>query len=949
MTITTLPYPGPDSQQGKTALDPKKHFIYCSDQKTVETVSEELCAAGETPAPLRLALDNVLHATNGGKTRDSVQELRSLIDTGGTGNDLDRVHAGLAHFVELQGRSRGPGTPLATLQARKAQLEQERQNVGKALDSACALAPDIYKARNQLEVLRAKRQTLLERLRAAAAVRTQQLQDRLKEVRNQLDGFRGKRFLDTGKAALLKRKETQVETARLQCVRTREELEETRRALNALPGQSAQINAGKVEGHLQLPVDLEHEARILATSLDKIQTGMKEAGRQVEEIGGRVGSEEHKLSMMPDFTRIAPNPADWLNQMAASLDAAILARDQEAHEVLELQNNIRVKDSAIEAERRIFSEMENLSTTLMDYHEKEEDLEEKMAEARKRMLQIQGMREKIQETQPGVGTLGLGSTFGLIFILGVYASVRKTPILYAAAVLFLAVLYFVSWFIRAYFSISELKGQLAQDQAILDQCAAELEENEQRISDLLVQAECGTIRELEARYDQYTADEDQLAQIRDILELTEESLRESDERIPLLFARIQETLAPLEEHPEQPEDVERCVSSAIRKSADYHKTVKHLANLRNQYQGLAGKRRFLEGQLAEIQKKLAPLEQALRVRIRQNGFNLESRHTEVIGLLAAYQRYVKEMGEAAKRGETLTALLKDLETRLREEEALYTEHADSLSAMLKEQGLEAFEEVEAASKNASLIADLSRERHTIEKELAELVQGQFPAFEEKSAAGPDQDPETAAINALRNELATCETDYEAILQQYQSLHAKRNKILAGWRSLPEIDEDSAASERAEAECRRHLAAGARAMALIDEITPQWRAHYGSVIRQRAETLLREAGVSAGITLDLSKSAPSEALVITAENDDGTSRAAAHLALRLASLEALACPGDSAPLIVTAPASAMAAAPDWRPFFSLLDQAAARRQVLLISDDAPLALAARASGWSTLAI
>jgi len=293
--------------------------------------------------------------------------------------------------------------------------------------------------------------------------------------------------------------------------------------------------------------------------------------------------------------------------------------------------------------------------------------------------------------------------------------------------------------------------------------------------------------------------------------------------------------------------------------------------------------------------------------------------------------------------------LQDLETRLREEEALYTGHVDKLSDMLKEQGLEAFEEVEAASKNASLIADLSRERHTIEQELAELLQGRFPAFEEESAAGPDQDPEAASINTLRNELAACETDYEAILQRYQSLCAKRHKILSGWRSLQEIDEDSAASEQAEAECRRRLAAGARAMALIDEITPQWRAHYGSVIRQRAEAMLREAGISAHITLDLSKSTPGDALVITAESDDEAAGTAAHLALRLAALEALACPGESAPLIITAPASEMTAAPDWRPFFFLLDQAVARRQVLLVSDDATLALAARASGWSTLAI
>ena len=82
----------------------------------------------------------------------------------------------------------------------------------------------------------------------------------------------------------------------------------------------------------------------------------------------------------------------------------------------------------------------------------QQELDEKSEEVKKQLYWHQSMRDNIRETLPGVAT-SFGSAFAAL-VLGVYASQGKTPLLYAGAVLFLAAVYFLSWFTRARFNIA---------------------------------------------------------------------------------------------------------------------------------------------------------------------------------------------------------------------------------------------------------------------------------------------------------------------------------------------------------------------------------------------------------------------------------------------------------------------------------------------------------------
>ena len=138
------------------------------------------------------------------------------------------------------------------------------------------------------------------------------------------------------------------------------------------------------------------------------------------------------------------------------------------------------------------------------------------------------------------------------------------------------------------------------------------------------------------------------------------------------------------------------------------------------------------------------------------------------------------------------------------------------------------------------------------------------------------------------------------------------------------------------------------MALL-MLAPKWRTHYAKAIAARAETMLHQAGIPAEMSLDLSRNNTVESLAITVKENAESAISAGCLALRLAAIETLIPSEESAPLVVDAIHGAHMSAIDWRQVFSLLDQAADRRQIIVLSEDAPTARAARESGWPVLAM
>lgn len=991
MRFKTLTYPNDTETTASVSLDGQKQFVFCPDVHVSRTLSrglDEAMAAWVSDDPVQAAemavtvpgYGTVLTRIEGdgapggdaepvpvpfppgafrqvflgdalepgdAAPRDIVRELACLVDTGQTDRDLLTALARLDRFAESLGRARKPGTPLADAHDRREALEEERKQVKRARDEAGVLAADIRMCRTRVKQAAARRDEFRAALHVSVSRSARKALEDLKDVDERLDALRGVPLMDSRNAAAVRRKETVVGTARLQCASTHREIEEVREALEHLAEDTAPAPSAP-PARTEVPEELQHEIRVCLKSATELNVRLDEVNNQIEDLDGQICQTQAKLAALPDFTRIAPNPVDWLNQLSSSLKTAISMKYEEQDSLDRLHRDISELRVVGAGEALLFADVSNFAQAMQDHEEKRKSVEEKAAQVRDRLHLDRGQRDNYRESLPGLVALGFGCALFLLFILGVYFSLGKEPLLYAAGMLALAVTYFVAQLARTRGQMVRLTQRIAEHHAEMDLLESEARQSASYVEKIMTRAGCATARELEARYDRYYESVTKLRAMEELVRRQEQSLRESEERIPRLFERICATLEQVDEHPGSPDDVERCVGSAIGKSRIYHDTVRRLADLRNKQQGLFGRRRFLEKELADQRGKMERMEKEVRAIMRDNGFVDETAYTDINVLLTDYFRYLDTARETLGQRELLVRRCRALERRAAEEDALFLRHSEELRAMLEDCGLAGLDEVQPAAENAALQAALETERQELERTLEDLLQGHPLEFWENGSAAAGDACE-APVGECRKHLARCEEEFEKALREFHALREERSRLFAGLRSLNEIDEDLAALDISEGACRRSLSAAARAMALTEELTALWRARHGAALAAKAEDMLCELGLPARVTLDLAPREAGDALRLEPEEGVDVPEAVMNLVLRLAAVEVL--DRDDAPgaLVVDGTLQGRSLPLDPPDLFSLLNRFTRHRQVVVLSEDPALAAAAVAAGWPAVAV
>lgn len=983
MMYKSFTYPGM-SGNGIVPLSPGGNFVYCPDVYVSRTLAGGLSAGrlkpGDTAVNVsgygtvtlaradvpeiseagqevfggaafsHIRLDETLSIEEELDLKCLVREITALVDTGRTDQDLPTVLARLDRYMESLGRDRAPGTLAAELHARRITLKAEWDSADQARIASGAVVADMRRCRSRLITLIARRKQLREALHAAVASCARTLQARLSYVREQMDTFREMPLLDSQDAAAIKRKKTLVETARLQCEGTRQEIQDAKDAIENL---AEDLPNGDVIAmpRVEVPDELRYDIQAKLKSLTEVNIRLDEVKNQVEDLDGQICGTQARLSALPDFTRVAPNPVDWLNQLSSSLKTAISVRYEEEAVLDQLRRQVNDLRVAGAAEALLFADVNNFAQAMQEHETRKKTAESKAAEVREQLQLDRGLRDNLRESVPGLAVLGLGCALFLLFILGVYFSLREEPLLYPAGMLSITVAYSMLRLIRIRRQVVRLTQRVAEYHAELDLLAEEEKQGSSYIEKIKTRAGCATVRELEARYDKYYANVVHLRTLEEQLTRQEQSLRESEERIPRLFERICITLKQVDENPESPDDVERCVGSAIGKSRIYHDTVRRLADLRNRQQGLLGRRRFLDKEIVGFRKELAVMEKELRRIMRENGFLDESAYSDVNTLLTEYYRYLDAARENLSRKELLMRRCRALEGRSKEEEALLQRHSDELKVLLGEFGLDGLEAVDGAAENAAVLSGFKTEQRELNRALEDVLRGHPVEYYdgETTSAEAVENCSTALVEERRQELAYCDAEYEKALREHQALREERYRPIAGIRDLKEIEEDLVALEIKEADCKRRLTAAARAIALMEELLTLWRARHGTAVAGEAEALLRELGMPATVILDLAPGASGETLLVEPGTDIALPPGVLNLAVRFAALELLGRQENAEPLIVdgTLQGEKMPLAP--QALFGLLEHFAARRQVVMLSEDAGLAAAAVEAGWQAYAI
>lgn len=904
-------------------------------QKSVPSVF--LGNAAPEPVNADLALISMAEMLESGSDYSRIAlELAAFTDTGNCHQGLIEALANLEAFTQTIGRGSAADTALGRAQKRLEQLKTERATLKVALKQAAKYAPMLHEKRDYVMLCRARRTDIETAWCAAVVVQGRQIHEQLQDIERQLGESSARLRLDSEQAAAIQRAETLFETACLQLERTREELHAVETERDALP-EDSDTEAMATTQSLKAMKVLQAKIQNGQGRFTEFNARLDEINNQVGALDTHIADAQHQLAGLPDFSRIAPNPIDWLNQLARSFKTALTMRDneEEARDAMRAERaDLRVE---IAGDAAIFENSGNFAEALIVHQNKKKQWENRSTQIEDTVCHHRNLRDELADSIPGQFILSFGCILFLLLLLGAYLGSQKTPILYPCIFLLAATLFFLANLIVTRHRVTRLTRSIAEGQAELDLMSEASKGEVSQVDRLMTRADCRTARELEARYDRYRELRTRLDALETGLAQQEEHLRESEERIPMLFERVRSTLEQVDEIPRNEEDIDGAVGRAIAKYQVYRETKRRLADLRNQHQGLLSRKRFLERELAAARNGLPEAEHQLRALMREHGFEEEAEYIDVNGALAAFYHFLELQEKNMGRRGVLLRTQQALEARLAEEEAVMQKHKNAFDALLEQAGFDTPEQAHSAADNTMALHALERDKEALEQQCEALLQG-HPLAHWRKLAGDTALDEVPDIDQCVRELQALEKENQEALRKYQALKQEQQELLAPHRLLNEIEEDMAAEEKRMEVLRNDVAAAAHAIALVEETLNTWRVQYGEKIAERASALLEILGIVAVLQLKLD---PNDvpAIEVLTENNEAISPALVNMALRLAAMDLLTDAHTPRPLIVDI---ALEDTPLPVPAEKIIDvfaECAKKRQVLLLFDSESLATAA----------
>ncbi len=976
MTMTSFHYRLSESSEAKTLpLDSGLQAVLCADAATARNLSRLMhrhahadkvgaaCALDAerlspltataqealTPSPVDgsdwpppwslIAVEDAPHLDDGGDAL--ARELFALLDTGRRDCCFERAIEQLDAYAAALGREGAAETPIVQARARIEVVKEEAQAAAAAQDAAAALGQTLRQCRESLTPLQERIAVVEEQRRRSTAHRALKLRERLREVRGTMRRIDGCVNLSSDEAAAIKRAQTAAETARLQLEQDENELEGIEAALREIEHAAPRTPASDAQA--AMPEQLLRDMRASLSRIAELNARLDEVSAQLGAIAQQMQSAQEQLSTLPDFSQIAYNPVDWLNQLARSFKTALISRDEE----IELRDALRAQTAELRADiagdAEVFKNSAVFAQQMLEHESKKKRWDEQRSRINEGLRHYCGTRDQLQERVPGFFFLALGCTLFLCLLLGAYVGLRKTPILYPAAWLLAASLVFSVQLLLTRRRATHLSQRIAEAHAELDLLDSEDARDVSEVERLMARAGCATPRELEARYDRYRELSAKLQESERRLRQQIENARESEERIPLLFARVRCALEQLDEKPKDENDVEGAAGRAIAKFLVYRESKRRLADLRNQHQAVLSRKRFLDKELDATRERIPENERKLRAMMRDKGFTDEARYKDVNEALTAYCRFCDVAEEIVSRQELLLQGKATLTARLEGDAALYARRQAELKALLDQAGIDSPALAHDAAEKSALLRELNGEARELETRLETILEGRVLAELTEEVLSESAENEAEALpepEELAQEQRALEGQLQEALRDYREVHRTRTAMLNAHRPLCEIEEDLRVGEVCLAQLRQSVSAAAVAMALIEEHMSAWRRERSQDLSQRAEGCLEAMGLVACFELH-GESQPREALTALIQDAPAgdEQRQLLYLAARLALYSILTEQAPDCPLIIHAPSNEDGA-PSPDVLLNAIVTGGAGRQVVVITSSPTLAEVAK---------
>lgn len=899
------------------------------------------------------------------------EKLQSLTDTGAENHSSESALQLLKARIDAIGQPSAKGKPLPMLRVRLVRLNDERNAALAGRREAMEQARVLQSLMEQAARGEAEEARLRELLAEAAQHHRYERARKLKDLRAELDRITRESFAVGGAREFPLEQEAQVQQAQMRVSAGRDQLERSRAELKQIrlrieQEQKAMAAAG-LHALSDLPGEVERRFTDLSAIISRCNERMLELEQSLEATERRLQDSQNALAKLPDFSRIASDPVEWITQLASSFDVAVRARDEERLSLARADQEVSARRNHIAPLLAIFGPHEDFPEIAREYELRRRVQQEQQINRGHMLAAKRNIEAEIRASIPDFVWLSLLCGGGLIGLAATALYLRNQAIGLAAGVVALAAAYFAG---RLFYDRKRLK-QLAQEIAELSreaqpqpqaqaQAPAPVETEhpedspEAVIEKLLAAANCATVRELEAMYDQYKAARADLVAREELLKEQQARTAEAEHRIPGLLNRFRETFDKLGVTLKSEADVRTAAGHAIAKYQEYREAKRNIADSHTQIGRYRGELQHMQEERHSAETALRAVEEQIRGLMEREGGALPPVE-ETGATLQRIRAGLTEQKERQARIEVLKEQSSALERQVKADEFDLEKREQELARLLAHAGVATYEQWSDQAKHARAFRAMQEQREAIERSMEELAQGEdfntLMAWLEHTPAPPAPGHDHDTLQAM---LERTMAETRARREQMHQVQLQMAERQSGGRTLCDIEEEHAWVSRNIATLEAELDACAYAMAMIEEIARDKHARVAPLLASRASEYIaritRGAYSDVRVDSDLRVHLPvPSAPDVRVEPEKSLSKGTVdqiYLALRLALVDALSATGEPAPMLLDDP---FANYDDGRLHVTLqlMREVGQRNQVLLFTCREDVVRAARDIGAPVL--
>jgi uncharacterized protein YhaN len=895
--------------------------------------------------------------------RDSLNKIRdklqSLTDTGAELHSSDGALHLLKDRIDAIGQPGAKGKPLPGFRVRLVRLEDERTAAHAARRDALEQSRVLQSLMEQSVHADIEESRLRQELTAAEQYHRHQRAQRARALRGELDQYTRESFALGSAREFPLEQEAQVQQAHMRVTAGHDQLDRSRAELaqtqQRIEQEQRALAAAGLQALSELPGEVEKRFTDLSAIIQRCNDRMLEIEQSLESTERRLQDNQAALGKLPDFSRIAADPVEWITQLASSFDVAIRARDEERQSLAKIDQDVAARRNAISENLAIFGAHEDFPELAREYELRRRVSEEQVSN-RGHMLQAKrNMEAEIRASTPDFIMLSVLCTAGLLGLAGAALYLRNQAIGLAAGVVGMASAYFIG---RLLFDRKRLRQLQEEINSLVSGPASPSEEAganaQQIITQLITAAGCASVRELEARYDQYKAARAELTAREEILHEQQLRTAEAEQRIPGLLLRFRETFDKLGVVLQHENQVRAAAGNAIAKYQEYREAKRNIADSHTQIGRFRSELAHMTEERHSAELALRTVEEQIRGLMERSGGTHDAGE-ETGATLQRIRAGLSEQKERQARIDVLREQSAALDRQAKADEFDLEKREQELARLLAHAGVATYAAWSEQAAAARKYRGLKEQRDATERAIEEAAQGEdltaMLAWLDRTPEPPAPEQSAAELQAALERLLA---ETRSIRDQVHHAQLQIAERQSSGRPLHEIEEECAYVRATIAALEQELDACAYAMALIEEIARDKHARIAPLLASRASEYIAritngaytDVRVDADLRVSLSVPAAPDSRVQPEKSLSKGTVDQIYLALRLALVDALSATGEPAPMLLDDP---FANYDDGRlrVTLELMREVAQRNQVLLFTCREDVVRAGRAIGISVL--